>query len=626
MPRKPPTITTVKRLFALSKNNCANPECKNKIIKDNVVLGEICHIESAEKYGPRFNARSNDNLRRSFSNLILLCEGCHKLVDADESKYSSIVLKKWKSSHELSSKSKGQDVDENSIESLIEKFMKQENKNFGKGVQLNNMAGNQTIGTQIGSQTINFNGGTGKQRINIDGARKVDDNYKAIIDSHKIQANPPAVDVIDYQNELRDRIPRPVYLIETKFLRFRKDNGRIMSDVLSYEKINDVNLDERRDETQELLREFLQNSDVEKKTALKQQLYHKGQQRPAIITCDGFLINGNRRKMALEELYNDHFQDSKFEKMRVVILPDNVTEKDIRKIENRYQLQDEGKSEYQGINRALTIRENINIGYDLRAQLRDDPKYADKDKKVFEGIVKEYEKEYLHPLECAEKYIEHFNKTDIYKSVSESTGDREGRWQAFKDYSAFYFGTLSKPSARVKNKILESEIGKIEDLAFKIIRKRDLRGLSKLHMFMRPPNMKRFLGNEEAKKIIFEIVDKVDIDISEEEKFNEDGTRISENDIDRKWGKKYEEVIVGSLMKAKRLIENQIERDKPLDLLEDALKKLNHDNLKIENLGIEHYNKGLKLTKEISNKAMEIHSEIDHARGKLKKLKNKGRH
>ena len=39
-----------------------------------------------------------------------------------------------------------------------------------------------------------------------------------------------------------------------------------------------------------------------KKDVLKNQLLKKGQQQPAIITCDGFLVNGNRRKMALEEL------------------------------------------------------------------------------------------------------------------------------------------------------------------------------------------------------------------------------------------------------------------------------------------------------------------------------------
>lgn len=625
MARKPPTLSTVKKLFSLSGNNCANPYCNKFLVEQDVILGEICHIEAAEENGPRFNKESDDEYRRSFSNLLLLCESCHKIIDTKIDEYTSPTLIQWKKNHEEKFQSSNYNVNKQIVEKSIEKFMVQENHNYGSGTQFNNMADTQNIGSQIGTQNINFNTISEKKKVNIDGARCVIEDFKTIIESHKLQANPPAEDVIDYQNELKERIARPVYLIETKFLRFRKDNGRILSDVLSYEKINNIDLEESEDETQELLRGFLQNSDVEKKTALKQQLFHKGQQRPAIITCDGFLINGNRRKMALEELFDENDQDPKFEKMRVVILPDNVTEKDIRKIENRYQLQDEGKSEYQGINRALTIRENIKIGYDLRAQLRDDPKFADKGKKEFDKIVKEFEKEYLRPLECAERYIQFFNKTDIYKSVSENAGDREGRWQAFKDYSSFYYGTLQNESARIKNNIKETDVGKIEDLAFKIIRKRDLRGLSKLHMFMRPPNMKRYLSNEETKKIIFEIVNDVEKDIPDDEKKNQEGLRVSESDIDKKWGKKYEETIVGSLMKAKRLIENKSERDKPLDLLEDALKKLNHDNLKIDNLGIEHYNKALGLSVKISNKALEIYEQVDHARGNLKKLKNKGR-
>ncbi|MGK0420696.1 MAG: hypothetical protein ACJAT9_000355 [Polaribacter sp.] len=624
MARKPPTPSTVKKLFGFSNNNCASPVCNNNLIEDDVVIGEICHIEAAEDNGPRFNKDSNDEYRRSFDNLLILCPSCHKKIDSDISKYKTPLVTEWKKEHESKIKTPFA-ISEKVVNKSIEKFMNQKNENYGSGTQFSNQADTQNIGAQIGTQTINFNTISNKKRINIDGARPFNDDLKGVIEAHKIQANPPAEDVIDYQNELKERIPRPIYLVETKFLKFRKDNGRIMSDVLSHQKIHNIELDEKSEAIQKLLREFLQNSDVEKKIALKQQLRHKSQQRPAIITCDGFLINGNRRKMAFEELFEENDQDPKFEKMRVVILPDNVTEKDIRKIENRYQLQDEGKSEYQGINRALVIRENINVGYNLRAQLRDDPKYTDKEKKEFDRIVKEYEKEYLNPLECAEKYIQHFNKTDIYKSVSESTGDREGRWQAFKDYSSFYFGTLKNPAARIKNYILESDVGKIEDLAFKIIRKRDLRGLSKLHMFMRPPNMKRFLSNDESKKIVFEIVDNVDNDITEEEKVDKEGVRISESDIDKKWGKKYEEIIIGSLMKAKRLIENQNERDKPIDLLEDALKKLNHDNLKIDNLGIEHYNKALTLTLKISNKALEIYEEVDHARGNLKKLKNKGK-
>ncbi|MFT3895309.1 MAG: hypothetical protein QM730_27100 [Anaerolineales bacterium] len=317
-------------------------------------------------------------------------------------------------------------------------------------------------------------------------------------------------------------------------------------------------------------------NDPKKKDALKKQLLKKGQQQPAIITCDGFLVNGNRRKLALEELFVEQDQDPNFEKMRVVILPENVLELDIRKIENRYQLQDEGKSEYQGINRALTIKDNIDIGYDLRAQLRDDPQHSDKDKKAFETVVNKYTAEYLNPLYCAERYIEFFDKSDIYNSISESAGDREGRWEAFKDYSKFYYGVLMNPVQRTKAGILESEIGKIEDFAFKLIRQKDLRGLSKLHMFLRPPNLKKYLSNPSAKQLLFDIVDAVDDDIPEKDKYDRTNEKLSENEIDKKWVRRNQDVIIDKLLSAKKNVEAHNQKYKPIELLKEAMRFLNH--------------------------------------------------
>lgn len=84
-------------------------------------------------------------------------------------------------------------------------------------------------------------------------------------------------------------------------MRFRKDNGRIASDVSSYEKLHGT-LNESKLETQEILRKFLKEKDEENNIKLKKSIEHSGQNEAAIITCDGFLINGNRRKMTLEEL------------------------------------------------------------------------------------------------------------------------------------------------------------------------------------------------------------------------------------------------------------------------------------------------------------------------------------
>ena len=94
----------LKRLFALSGCECANPSCRNKLIaKDyNSILGEICHIEAANPDGPRYNPDQSDDQRRGFDNLILLCESCHKIIDNkdNEGDYPVDLLKKWKKNHQ----------------------------------------------------------------------------------------------------------------------------------------------------------------------------------------------------------------------------------------------------------------------------------------------------------------------------------------------------------------------------------------------------------------------------------------------------------------------------------------------------------------------------------------------
>ncbi len=92
---------TRQRLYALSGNQCAFPECTQCFfnIGDETNLSNICHIEAAESGGQRYNANSDDEYRRSFENLILLCPNHHKITD-DTSVYTVEVLKKMKRDHE----------------------------------------------------------------------------------------------------------------------------------------------------------------------------------------------------------------------------------------------------------------------------------------------------------------------------------------------------------------------------------------------------------------------------------------------------------------------------------------------------------------------------------------------
>tara|TARA_R100000935_G_scaffold53962_1_gene82262 strand:+ start:11835 stop:12665 length:831 start_codon:yes stop_codon:yes gene_type:complete len=96
--------TTIRRLDKLSGNQCAEPGCQKTLIAEDgqSIISKICHIEAASKNGPRWNANMNDDDRRDFSNLILLCDEHHTIIDnkANGSKFSVSLLKKWKTEHE----------------------------------------------------------------------------------------------------------------------------------------------------------------------------------------------------------------------------------------------------------------------------------------------------------------------------------------------------------------------------------------------------------------------------------------------------------------------------------------------------------------------------------------------
>lgn len=97
-----PSQATVKRLFAVSGNRCAFPECTNPLVEpeSGTVVGEICHIRAQNTNGPRYDEGQTDEARHGFENLILLCPGHHKVVDADPERYTVTWLLGVKAGHE----------------------------------------------------------------------------------------------------------------------------------------------------------------------------------------------------------------------------------------------------------------------------------------------------------------------------------------------------------------------------------------------------------------------------------------------------------------------------------------------------------------------------------------------
>ena len=64
------------------------------------MLGEIAHIVAERRDGPRGLATLDDVERNRYSNLMLLCQEHHQLVDSQEGVYTVERLKAMKEAHE----------------------------------------------------------------------------------------------------------------------------------------------------------------------------------------------------------------------------------------------------------------------------------------------------------------------------------------------------------------------------------------------------------------------------------------------------------------------------------------------------------------------------------------------
>jgi hypothetical protein len=97
-----PTVATVKKLFALSRNLCAFPNCAIPIVEpvSGKVTGRICHINAQSQAGPRYDADQTDADRHSFENVLLLCPIHHDVIDCDPDAYTVERLTTMKTSHE----------------------------------------------------------------------------------------------------------------------------------------------------------------------------------------------------------------------------------------------------------------------------------------------------------------------------------------------------------------------------------------------------------------------------------------------------------------------------------------------------------------------------------------------
>jgi hypothetical protein len=451
--------------------------------------------------------------------------------------------------------------------------------------------------------------------------REIINEFAEAINKRKIPTDER--EVIPFRNDEAQKKRRDVFLIPLDLLYFRKDNGRITSDVLTHEVLHGE-LDEASDFGQAKLKEFLEGKDKEKTADLINSIRLNKQKEPAVITADGFLINGNRRKLVLQMLLLSEPSNEEWKYLRVVILPGKnekepaPTLNDIEQLENRYQFQLLGKAEYYNFDKALSIRRKISHGMSLEEQLKDDPKYASLPTAKFNNELKKFKEEYLEPLECVDRYLQYFKKTGQYNSISSGYSDREGRWQAFLDYYKSVYKKLSNPAQRISMGIEEDEVGLIEDVAFKIIRKREFDKVDKkVHQIMR--TFPKLLINEKSKHSLLELGRSVQAQIPNTETVDKYGKPKNEEALDILWESKYGNEVDFYVTQAFDLYQNKKLEDAPIDLLKTALEKLNESSLNISTLSKSKQKEADEYLNKIISKATILKNDLKHSTPARKK-------
>ena len=397
---------------------------------------------------------------------------------------------------------------------------------------------------------------------------------------------------IPYRDWMEERKQVEVFKVPIEYCRYRLENGRISIETSSYS-VTTKPLDQDSPEDQEKIAEYL-NDDKKNNEILKTLLRKDGQTAVAVITADGYLINGNRRKLILGQLFNEK-KEEKFKYIKVVILPgsedpESPTIRDIAMLEYRYQVQSDGKSDYSDMAKALTTRNNMLKGLELEQMLRDDPQYSNLPDKAFKNDLKKFERDTIGTLKVVDEYLIQNKIKGNYKMI-------QSRWDSFKELNQRVFSRVEDDGYLDKYDIQEDEIGEFKEAAFNIIKLKNPKIINKSRHsdFVRQINTWVKNSKDDFLKI------------SEVGDISDDITDPQERETE--WEHTKSEEVENLVKKVHALTNKKIEQEGPINKLQDILRMLDHKYLeedKISRMPIDELDTAIKLTNSIQTANKEL--------------------
>jgi hypothetical protein len=177
----------------------------------------------------------------------------------------------------------------------------------------------------------------------------------------------------------------PVIRLPIELPIYRMANGRTRTEQLKYVRQRKLppeffSAGQENQDEQQAQHELLDRFSKEGTTSIQPiatVLAEGKQTEPVLITAAGVVVNGNRRVAAMRELYATG-EATSFSHINCKVLPVAISDKEIKEIEIRLQMQPETKLPYTWVNEALTVKDLMMSGFsrdeiarDMRKQGRD---------------------------------------------------------------------------------------------------------------------------------------------------------------------------------------------------------------------------------------------------------------
>ena len=209
-----------------------------------------------------------------------------------------------------------------------------------------------------------------------------------------------------YNGEIRTF---PAYRIPLDILVYNPYNGRIGSEVKSYERQHH-RLDPENPADIKIIEDFLWRSKISANEATMQSLLKDHQKQYGIVTADGMIVDGNRRASLMNRLWRDPSVNANDKQhcrfFLAIILPQDADKKEIIRLETTYQMGEEAKLDYNPIEKYLKCGDLIEAGF-TESEIAD-----------FMNIPRAQVLMYLRVLHLMDDYLESYGYEGIYTQLA----------------------------------------------------------------------------------------------------------------------------------------------------------------------------------------------------------------